>query len=56
MTVVNWRVKRLLEFLFQMSDGFGLVYDVEEGRVWVKQSKLMRSLVQWHLEFRIVRC
>ena len=31
----HWRVQRLAEFLFQMSDSFGLVYDVGEGRVWV---------------------
>ena len=34
MIVVNWRVKRLADFLFRMSDCFGLVY-VGEGRVWV---------------------
>ena len=35
MTVVNWRVKRLADSLFRMSDCFGLTYDVGEGRVWV---------------------
>ena len=38
MTAVNCRVKRLRDFLFHMSDCFGLVY-VGEGRVWVQQKK-----------------
>ena len=35
MISVNWKLKRLANFLFRMSDCFGLVYDVGEGRVWV---------------------
>ena len=35
MTVVDWRHKRLADFLFWISHCCGLAYDVGEGRVWV---------------------
>ena len=35
MTVVNWKLERLADYLFGMSDCFGSVHDVGQGRVWV---------------------
>ena len=48
MTVVNWRLKRLADFLFWMSDCFGLVMMLE------KEEKSMGVAKEVHAEFGIV--